>query len=48
MWDELSIVAYYMGRKDLAKQAGAKLLSENLFPAEQRDRIETNLKLALS
>lgn len=47
MWDELSIVAFYMGRKDLAKQAGARLLNENLFPDEQRARIENNMRLAL-
>jgi len=48
VWDELSIIAYNMGRKDLAKQAGARLLNDNKFPADQRARIENNLKLALS
>jgi hypothetical protein len=48
VWDELAIVAFYMGRKDLAKQAGARLLHENLFPPEQRARIEANMKFALS
>ena len=48
MWDELAIIAYHTGRKDISKQAGAKLLSENLFPAEQRARIEQNMKFALS
>lgn len=47
MWDELSIIAYHTGRKDIAKQAGARLLTDNLFPAEQRARIENNLKCAL-
>jgi hypothetical protein len=44
MWDELAVIAYHTGRKDIAKTAGARLLSENLFPAEQRARIENNLK----
>lgn len=48
MWDELAVIAYHTGRKDIAKQAGSKLLSENLFPADQRARIENNLKCALS
>uniref|UniRef100_A0A6C0B134 Glycosyltransferase 2-like domain-containing protein n=1 Tax=viral metagenome TaxID=1070528 RepID=A0A6C0B134_9ZZZZ len=48
MWDELAVIAYHMGRKDIAKQAGVRLLHDNLFPAEQRGRIENNLKAALS
>jgi len=48
MWDELSIIAFHTGRKDIAKQAGARLLSDNLFPPEQRARIEQNMKFALS
>lgn len=48
MWDELAVIAYHMGRKDIAKQAGARLLSENLFPPDQRARIENNMKASLS
>jgi hypothetical protein len=48
MWDELAVIAYHVGRKDIAKQAGSRLLSENLFPPSQRARIENNLKCALS
>ena len=48
MWDELAVIAYHMGRKDIAKQAGARLLHENLFPPEQRGRIENNMKASLS
>ena len=48
MWDELAVIAYHTGRKDVAKTAGARLLMENLFPADQRGRIENNLKCALS
>jgi glycosyltransferase involved in cell wall biosynthesis len=48
MWDELCIIAYFLGRKDIAKTAGSRLLMENKFPPEQRSRIETNLKASLS
>lgn len=48
MWDELAVIAYHMGRKDIAKQAGATLLSESLFPPDQRARIENNMRAALS
>jgi len=48
MWDELAVIAYHTGRKDIAKQAGARLISENLFPPEHRARIENNLKCALN
>jgi xanthine dehydrogenase molybdopterin-binding subunit B len=34
--------------KDIAKKAVAKLMSENLFPADQRPRIENIMKAALS
>ena len=47
MWDELAIIAFHTGRKDISKQAGARLLSDNLFPPEQRARIEQNMKFAL-
>jgi tetratricopeptide (TPR) repeat protein len=47
MWDELAVIAFHTGRKDISKQAGARLLSENRFPPEQRARIENNLKCAL-
>ena len=48
MWDELAIIAFHTGRKDVSKQAGARLLSDNLFPPEQRARIENNLRASLS
>jgi glycosyltransferase involved in cell wall biosynthesis len=48
MWDELAVIAYHCGRKDIAKQAGARLLSESLFPPDQRARIENNMRAALS
>lgn len=48
MWDELAIIAYHLGRKDIAKQASARLLAENKFPPDQRSRIEMNMRAALS
>jgi len=48
MWDELSVIAYHTGRKDLAKMAGGRLLTENNFPPDQRARIEMNMKAFLS
>ena len=48
MWDELSVIAFFMGRKDIAKQAGARLLADNKFPPSERARIENNMKNALS
>jgi len=48
MWDELSVIAFFMGRKDIAKQAGARLLADNMFPPSERARIENNMKNALS
>jgi glycosyltransferase involved in cell wall biosynthesis len=46
VWDELSIIAFYCGDKALAKKATLKLLKDNLMPADQRARIEANLKYA--
>jgi glycosyltransferase involved in cell wall biosynthesis len=48
MWDELAVIAHFMNRKDIAKTAGARLISDNKFPPDQRVRIENNLKCALS
>jgi glycosyltransferase involved in cell wall biosynthesis len=48
MWDELAIVSFHVGRKDISKQANARLLSENKFPPSERQRIEHNMKAALS
>jgi glycosyltransferase involved in cell wall biosynthesis len=48
MWDELAIIAYYNGRKDITKQAAAKLLAENKFPPSERARIEAIMKAGLS
>jgi len=47
VFDELSIVAYYTGDKELSKNMCIKLLHENKFPEDQKKRIETNLKVSL-
>jgi glycosyltransferase involved in cell wall biosynthesis len=46
VWDELSIIAYHCGEKDIARKASLKLLSDNKMPENQRERIQTNLKSA--
>jgi hypothetical protein len=46
VWDELAIIAHYTGDKAIAKHACEKLLSDNKFPPDQRDRILLNLKLS--
>jgi glycosyltransferase involved in cell wall biosynthesis len=46
VWDELSIIAYHCGEKDIARRASLKLLSDNKMPDHQRERIQTNLKSA--
>jgi tetratricopeptide (TPR) repeat protein len=48
VWDELAIIGYYTGNKEISKIACIKLLSENKFPPEQKARIEANLKCALN
>jgi glycosyltransferase involved in cell wall biosynthesis len=40
--DELSIIAYYTGHKDVSLMASNRLLSENKFPEDQRERILKN------
>ena len=47
VWDELSIIAFYCGRKDLAKKASEKLISDNKAPASQMERIKTNYKFSI-
>jgi len=44
VWDELTIISCYTGHLDVAKKTCLKLLHEELFPSEQRQRIETNLR----
>ena len=42
--DELSIMAFYCGRRDIAKDATLRLLNEGKLPDSQRPRIEANLR----
>ena len=44
VWDELSIIAYHCGEKDIARRASLKLLSDNKMPEDQKERIKNNLK----
>jgi hypothetical protein len=44
IFDELAILACYNGNPDLGKQLFQKLLNEGKLPAEQKSRIENNLK----
>jgi len=48
VWDELTIVGCFTGHIDIAKQACIKLLHEKIFPNEQKERIENNLKAILN
>lgn len=47
VWDELSIIAYYTGHKDISRQVTEKLISENKAPPDQMLRIKNNLKFSL-
>lgn len=44
VWDELSIIAFYCGRKDIAKKASEKLIADNKAPPHQLERIKANYK----
>jgi hypothetical protein len=46
LFDEVSIIAYYCGRKDISRRLSERILSEGKFPEDQRSRIESNLKFA--
>lgn len=46
VWDELSIIAFYCGRKDIAKMASEKLIADNKAPAAQMERIKNNYKFS--
>lgn len=48
VWDELCIVSCFTGHVDVAKKACLKLLHENKFPPDQRERIENNMKAILN
>jgi glycosyltransferase involved in cell wall biosynthesis len=44
--DEFSIAAYWTGHYRESRMASVQLLKDNKFPADQKDRIEANLKFA--
>jgi len=46
VWDELAIIAYYCGRKDIAKKTSQDLLMNPYLPADQRERIARNLAMS--
>lgn len=46
LMDEVSIIAYYCGRKDISKRLSEQLISENKMPESQRERIVNNLRFA--
>lgn len=47
VWDELSIIAFYCGAKDVARTASEKLIKDNKAPADQIQRIKNNYKFSL-
>ena len=46
MLDEFSIASYWTGHYRESRMASMQLLKDNKFPADQKDRIEANLKFA--
>uniref|UniRef100_A0A6C0EUA7 Glycosyltransferase 2-like domain-containing protein n=1 Tax=viral metagenome TaxID=1070528 RepID=A0A6C0EUA7_9ZZZZ len=46
VWDELSIIAFYCGCKNLSKVVSEKLISENKAPPNQMERIKNNYKFS--
>lgn len=44
--DEFSIASYWTGHYRESRMASMQLLKDNKFPADQKDRIEANLKFA--
>jgi hypothetical protein len=48
VWDELCIVGCFTGHIEIAKKAVLKLLHENKFPPDQKQRMENNLKAIIN
>ena len=44
--DEVSIIAFYLDRKDLTAKLAEQLLRESKMPSHHRARVETNLRLS--
>ena len=47
VFDELAIIAAFTGRMEECKNACIRLLRDNLFPEDQRARIQNNLKACI-
>jgi len=47
VWDELSIIAFYCGAKNVAKLASEKLIRDNKAPPYQMERIKKNYQFSL-
>lgn len=47
VWDELSIIAYYTGHKDVARICSLKLITDNKAPASEMERIKKNHQFSL-
>jgi len=47
VWDELSLIAYYTGHRDLAKMMFEKLISDNKAPSTEMERIKKNYQFTL-
>lgn len=47
VWDELSIIAFYCGAKNIAKKASEKLIADNKAPPGQMNRIKNNYRFSL-
>jgi hypothetical protein len=48
VWDELCIIGCFTGHTEVAKKACFKLLHEEKFPSDQKERIENNMKAILN
>lgn len=46
--DELSIAAYYVGRYEESRRWAEQLLATDALPAEERERVEENLRFAIA
>lgn len=47
VWDEVAMIAIFLGKKDIAKMACTKLLKEGKLPAEHTERVKLIFKHAI-
>lgn len=47
VWDELSIIAYHCGAKNIAKMCSERLIADNKAPPDQMERIKKNYQFSL-